>query len=170
MQSLRDLPVQFRMLGEDHSHVIGKANISQLGLPDWSEAVSDAISLRGRASRKAFEIPVALLLLLCLPVLWLVGRDPTSDTLAARLYRAALASPAIITGRKDLVGLDPSHIDLVPQDWRLREGVFNVTQLLHQTAGSAPLEDDLTRAYWFYVTHQSTSLDAEIIFRNSVDR
>jgi CoA-binding protein len=170
MQSLRDLSVQFRMLGEDRSHVIGKANVSQLGLPDWSKAVSEAVTLRSRASRRAFEVPVAALLLLVSPILRIGRRIAPASTAVSRLALAAALAPAVLRGRKDLVGLDPSHGDLVPGDWQLREGVFNVTELLHRTEGIDPSDDDLTRAYWFYVTHQSTGLDAEIIFRGSADR
>ncbi|MFT5141725.1 MAG: GT2 family glycosyltransferase [Rhodothermales bacterium] len=170
MQSLRDLPVQFRMLGEDRSHVIGKASISELGLPDWSEALSDAVTLRTRASRKTFEIPVALALLLLFPLLSLGKLIAGPEGRVSLLARAAAGAPSVILGRRDLVGLDPSHESLVPADWRLRPGLFNITQLVRKSRVHSPLENDVIRAYWYYVTHQSASLDAEVIFRVLADR
>jgi GT2 family glycosyltransferase len=170
MQSLRDLPVQFRMLGEDRSHVIGKSSISELGLPDWSEALSEAVTLRSRASRKTFEIPVALGLLVLFPLLALGRLIGGPESRASLLARAAAGAPSVILGRRDLVGLDPSHQSLVPADWRLKPGLFNITQLVRKSPVQSPIEDDVIRAYWYYVTHQSASLDAEVIFRVIADR
>lgn len=170
MQDLRDLPVQFRMLGENRSHVIGKSSVSELGLPDWQESLSEAVRLRSLSSRKGFEIPVMLLLVLLSPLFLVVRLFAGPDSGAARLVRAASRFPAVLSGREDLVGLDPKHSGLVPSDWRLKPAPFNVVQLLHAGAGSEPEEADIIRAYWYYVTHQSAGLDAEVIFRVLAER
>lgn len=165
MQRLHDLPVQFRMLGEDRSHVIGKATVSELGMPDLSETIGEALTIRGRLRKKAFEIPVALVLLLLWPVFVVGAALGGSHGRMARFREASTRSLGVLSGRTDLVGLDPSHQGFVPTDWQLHPGVFNITQLLRTSAGEAAREADLIRAYGYYVTHQSAGLDWEIIFR-----
>ncbi|NNE70669.1 MAG: glycosyl transferase family 2, partial [Rhodothermales bacterium] len=162
MQRLQDLPVQFRMLGEGRSHVIGKATISELGLPELDDTISDAVRIRDRGRKKAFEWPVALILVLSWPM-WVLAAALTRSRRMKTIEKAAREARAVLTGHADLVGLDPADASIVPAEWQLKPGVFNVTQLL-QPAGEGPgSEPDRLRAYGYYVTHQSASLDGEII-------
>lgn len=167
MQSLRDLPVEFRMLGEGRSHVIGKASVSELVVPELKASMSDAVRIRGAAARRAFEIPVALLGLLVWPILIvpavMAGRNSRMRSSTARLGRLG----RVLTGRLSLVGTAPEHLALVSPGWHLKEGLFNITDLLH---GLDPTDGDLLRAYGFYVTHQSAALDWEIVFRTLLSR
>lgn len=165
MQRLQDLPVQFRMLGEDRSHVIGKATVSELGMPDLGETIGEALTIRGRLRKKAFEMPVSLGLFLLWPVFAGAAALGGPHGRMARWREASRSSFRVLAGQADLVGLDPSHRGIVPTDWQLHPGLFNVTQLLRTSPGDAPREADLMRAYGYYVTHQSAGLDWEIIFR-----
>lgn len=165
MQRLHDLPVQFRMLGEDRSHVIGKATVSELGMPDLSKTIGEALTIRGRLRKKAFEVPVSLALLFLWPVFAAAALPGGASGRMARCREASQNSLRVLTGRTDLIGLDPSHQGIVPEDWQLHTGLFNITQLLRTSPGDASGEADLIRAYGYYVTHQSAGLDWEIIFR-----
>lgn len=167
MQSLRDLPVEFRMLGEGRSHVIGKASVSELAVPELKASMSDAVRIRGAAARRAFEIPVALLGLLAWPFLavpaLILGRGSRPGSAFNRLGRLG----HVLAGRISLVGTDAEHRRLVSPGWHLKEGLFNITELLN---GQDPADGDLLRAYGFYVTHQSAALDWEIVFRTLLSR
>jgi len=167
IQSLRDLPVEFRMLAEGRSHVIGKASVAELTVPELGGAVSEAVRLRTGPARRAFEIPAAVGGLLMLPFLALatLGRPP--DGRAARAVRRLARLPAVLTGRLSLVGFDPAHRNAIADDWRLKEGVFNIADVLDRRN---PAPEELERAYGYYVTTQSAALDWEIIIRTLTAR
>lgn len=162
MQNLQDLPLQFRMLGEGRSHVIGKATISELGLPELDETISEAVRIRDRSRKKLFEWPVALILVLLWPI-WSALAAVTKSHGVRALRSAAGRAPAVLAGKADLVGVDPADASLVPPEWQLRPGVFSITQLLQTKGEAAGSKAEKLRAYGYYVTHQSASLDGEII-------
>jgi hypothetical protein len=66
-----------------------------------------------------------------------------------------------------LVGGGLEHGSLIPADWRLKPGVFNITDVLD---GADPSDEDIQRAYGYYLTHQSAALDWEIIVRTLTAR
>jgi hypothetical protein len=167
IQSLRDLPVEFRMLAEGRSHVIGKASVSELAVPELSASVSDAVRVRTTAARRAFEIPAAIGGLLLVPFVLPAALAGGRDGRAARALGRLVQLPAVLTGRLSLVGVHPDHAGLVPADWRLNEGVFNIADVLE---GRNPATDELGRAYGYYVTIQSAALDWEIIIRTLTAR
>lgn len=167
IQSIRDLPVEFRMLAEGRSHVIGKASVSDLTVPDLEARVSDAVRIRSLAARRFFELPASLLGLVLVPPVALAAAVTGTGSRARRALRRLVRLPGVLTGRFALVGMSPAHAELVPQDWRLKEGVFNISDVL---AGRNPAAEEISRAYGYYVTSQSAALDWDIIIRTLTAR
>lgn len=167
MQSLRDLDVEFRMLAEGRSHVIGKASVAELAVPELTGAMSDAVRIRGTLARRAFEIPVAAAGLLLLPLVAAAGLAAGPESRPGSAARRLGRLPGVLAGRLRLVGAASGHDRLVPAEWRLQRGVFAIADLLRDPS---PADGDLVRAYGFYVTHQSAALDWEIVFRTLLSR
>lgn len=167
IQSLRDLPVEFRMLAEGRSHVIGNASVAELTVPELGASVSEAVRVRTVATRRAFEIPAALFGILLVPFIALIAAVGGPNSPARGALRRLKRLPAVLSGRLSLVGIHPDHTNLVPSDWRLKEGVFNIADVL---GDRNPATGELSRAYGYYVTIQSAALDWEIIIRTLTAR
>ena len=104
--------------------------------------------------RRAFEVVCTCAALFFYPLLWLLARGP-----AARKRLQML--PRVLAGRRALVGYHPEDAAFVPPpEWGLKPGIFAITDILPQTEQDA---NGLNRAYWFYVQHQSASLDLDIL-------
>ena len=162
MQSLRDLDVQFRMLHTGGEHAIGKSKISPISLGSLLAQVPEIVELRPHFKRRWFEIPVSVCGLLMLPVVQiLVGLtgNPRLRFFSGKLRQLT----RVISGAIYLVGVHPDHISRVPSTWELKEGVFSITNTLNAVALD-PAE--MSRVYWYYVTHQSSGLDLDIILRS----
>jgi len=166
MTRLKDLGIQFRMLHEGSEHVIGKASISHLSLSSLLAQLPEVVLLRSRASRRTFEVNVAVLGILLLPIGLAGLLFSRPDTRFGSFVRKLRYIPAVLSGKMALVGYDKNHEHLIPDAWNLRPGVFSITNTLQTQELDA---DDLTQAYWFYVTHQSSSLDMDIIVRSLRD-
>ncbi len=162
MQRLRDLPVQFRMFGEDQEHVIGKASVADLSAPELLDAPLERP--RTVAARRAFEIPMAIIGLLLLPFVWLLNLGAKPTTYRARLLRRLRQSGSVLSGRRALIGYHEHERSAFcpPDDWELPTGIFSITDTLGKTK---PNKEELGHAYWFYVSHQSASLDWDIMTR-----
>jgi len=161
MRELQDLHVQYRMLHEGSEHVIGKASISRLSYGTVLADLPEVVVLRTRPARRLFDVSVSLVALLLVPFSPLV-MPPARVPLGAFL-RVTKWIPAVVSGRRSLVGCLPEHAKLLPPAWNLPPGVFSITNTLR----SGELEkEDLILAYWFYVTHQSPGLDADIMIRS----
>ncbi|GIV61579.1 MAG: hypothetical protein KatS3mg044_0445 [Rhodothermaceae bacterium] len=161
MQQLRDLPVQFRMLAPGREHLIGKASIDDLSTP-IVEADQVLRMPRTRAARRAFEIPVALLGLLVHPFLRLAARLAGPDSAPARLAGRTRLLPAVLAGRRALIGYRPENGYRPPRAWGLSPAVFDITETLRTPR---PSRRERNHAFWFYVSHQSASLDWDILLR-----
>ena len=162
MQRLRDLPVQFRMLAEGQAHVIGKTSIDDLSAPSLLDVARALGTPRSRAARRAFEIPIALFgLLLHLPVS-LLARRGAAGSVFAHLAARTRRMPDVLSGRCALIGFAPHAAFQPPEEWDLRPGVFTITDTL---GTPNPSDEEAGRAYWFYVCHQSASLDWDILVR-----
>lgn len=163
MRGLRDLNVQFRTLSEGKEHVIGKSSVSHVSVASLLSDMPELVVLRSRLSAILFDRTVSLLLMPLIVPAWLGRKAYGPSSAAARLYDRLRRLPAVWTGGWTLVGARPEHLDLVPESWSLRPGVFPVTN----TDGGEELDsEDLLRAYWYYATHQSSSLDWELIARS----
>ena len=161
VQQLRDLPVQVKILAEERSHVIGKAAIYDLAAPAFLEA-EEAVGLgRSRLTQRAWEVLVALVGLILHPFLLAAARLTGTQRLPARLAARTRQLPAVLSGRKALVGTDPRAPVQPPEEWGLRPGVFTITEGL----GRPPQPSQAQRAYWHYLTHASAALDWHIIRR-----
>lgn len=171
MKNLHDLPVQFRMLQQGQDHVIGKASINHLSLRELQTDVAEVLEIRSPFSKFLFEKFVALLILPAWPFLWFaewVSTHPGAVVDASKrmippeetTLRKFVRIPEVLTGKVSLIGCLPEHQELVPDNWELPIGLFSITNSMR----SKELEtQDLTRAYWYYVTHQTPGLDLEIL-------
>ena len=161
MQDLQDLKIQFRMLQEGSDQIIGKASVSQLSMGATLAELPEVVVLRSRRAQRTYDVMMclgAVILLPFSPLFLSLARLPIAATL-----RKLRWLPAVLSGQMSLVGCSEGHLSLIPDTWRLKKGVFSITN----TFTTRELEiDDLTRAYWFYVTHQSPGLDADIMIRS----
>lgn len=160
MRNLQDLPVEFKMLPKDQQYVIGKAYIGELAGPPLVEAEQAVQMPRGMWPRRLASGPVAVLGLVLYPVLALLARLGGGPRLTRWAARAA-QMPAVLAGRKALVGYAAEHPYRPPEEWDLRPGVVPVVP-----AGEDLDEAALRRAYWEYAQHQSAGLDLKILFRD----
>ena len=159
MQLLRDLPAQFHILSDGPDIIIGKASIHDFSTAPIVDAASAVQSPRSTIARRAFELPIALAWLAAYPVCVLI------DVVKPRrrpLRKLSTSMASVLSGRRALVGYDETGSFIPPAEWRLKPGVFFVTD-----AGKA--RQDLERVYWFYMQHQSSAMDWDIM-RKSLSR
>jgi hypothetical protein len=150
------------MLHEGSEHVIGKSKIAPISLVSLLAQLPEVMEIRSNARRRAFEIPMALGGIL----LWPLARIATMlspESKMARLSNRLGSMPRVLSGSLQLVGLDSDHLDLVPDSWGLTEGVFSITNTLNTQALEA---DEISRAYWYYATHQSPGFDVDIVIQS----
>jgi len=162
IRGLHGLDVQFRMLHEGSEHVIGKSDISPISLASLLAQLPEVIEIRSRFRRRLFEIPAALVGMLVWPFVRLISFISPHSKM--QLLSTRLSSlPHVLAGSRQLVGLEPEHVDLVPASWGLIEGVFSITNTLNTQA----LEpEEISRAYWYYATHQSPGFDIDIVIQS----
>ncbi len=159
MRTLRDLPVQLKILASGHDRVIGKASIEDYASP-LQAAERTVAPLRPTWSRRLVEVPTAALFVALTPALRLAARLRRSRRLL-RWARLADRMPAVLAGHLALVGYDADGAH-PPPAWGLLPGVVSVLD----TRGPRPRTiADAHRAYWFYARHQSAWLDVEILLR-----
>ena len=160
MRNLKDLPVQFRMMQEGEDLVIGKSTISHLSLGSLQGDVTELVHIPSDASTFLFERAFSLFLLPFWPFIWLFIRFLPRSSAKRSQLSILLQTPSVLLGRKALVGKLREHAPHVPPAWNVPDGLFSVTN----TMTTQELEpEDITRAYWYYVTHQTPGLDLEII-------
>ncbi|MDX1547063.1 MAG: glycosyltransferase [Rhodothermales bacterium] len=162
MQRLRDLPVQSRILAAGREHVIGKASVADLSTPTLIEAEAALGAGRSRAARRAFELLVACVGLLVHPFAAGVARLGGRRSRAARLVARTRQLPAVLAGRRALVGRRADEPFAPPPEWDLRPAVFAVPETL---AVPDPTPEEIRQAYWFYVRNQSAFLDWTLMLR-----
>ncbi len=162
MQQLRGLPVQSRILAEGREHIIGKASIDDLSTPSLIEAEETLGAPRSRMARRAFEAPLALLGLLLHPFVALAARLAGPASFWSRLAGRTRQMPAVLAGRRALVGYHEDDAFRPPPEWDLQPGVFAVTDML---PAARPSREEASQGYWFYVRNQSAFLDWTIVVR-----
>ena len=156
MQRLRDLPLQFKMLGSTESHVIGKSSVDELALPSLVEADQALGLARGRTRHRLFDVAVASALLLSTPVL-LLARSLGSRKSAVLLSRFNLLL-SVIVGRRSIVGFDEQTEYRPPVDYGIKPGLFAVSE-------SVECQPDMDRRYGYYAMRQSAAIDWAIVRR-----
>ncbi|MFB3132705.1 MAG: glycosyltransferase, partial [Rhodothermales bacterium] len=109
MQHLRGLPVQSRILAEGREHVIGKASIDDLSTPALIEAEVALGRPRSRAARRAFEGTVAVLGLVLHPFIRGLAALSGEASFWNRLAQRTRQGPAVLAGRRALVGYHPDE-------------------------------------------------------------
>ncbi len=162
MQQLKGLPVQFRMLNEQHEHLIGQSSIEALTSPALVDAEQAIGISRSTFARRAFEVPLAILGIILYPIMFLLAKMAGPDSRAGILTSKIKQFPDVLTGKKALIGYKSEEYHLLSPSWDLREGVFTISESLPQGAHQ---EHQLSRAYWLYVRNQSITFDIDIVLR-----
>lgn len=160
IQELRDLPVQFKMLAQEREHVIGKSSIEDLSVPALIEADGTLLRARTGWARRCFDVTASLAGLLFYPVARLLAHRQDPDAFWPACADRLKELPDVLAGRRTLVGYHPDDAFCPPEQWKLRPGLFAITDTLDTPD---PTPDDAQRAYWFYVRHQSVRLDGRIL-------
>lgn len=160
MRSLRDLPVQFKILTEGQDRIIGKASVDDLTTP-LREAETFVAPVRSPVSVRILEILISCIGFMMLPF-FRVGLQlrPESQRLQ-KFVAVGLELPAVLKKERALIGYDEEGIH-PPEAWGLRPGVVSILDTIAQRP------DDIVathRAYWFYARNQSAALDIEILLR-----
>lgn len=160
MRQLHDLRVQFRMLSEGEEHVVGKSSIAHVSVASLLSQVPEVVALRSHRARRLSHRLMGLGVLASVPVLWPLSRLAPATSPVRRTMDRIPDFISVVSGRVALVGCSARDAERIPDSWDIDPGVFTVMN----TTGPHELEpDDLMRAYWYYVTHQSVALDLEII-------
>jgi GT2 family glycosyltransferase len=162
MRGFQGLDVQFRMLHEGSEHVIGKSKIAPISLVSLLAQLPEVMEIRTSVRRRLFEIPMAAAGLIALPFLWPLGLI-APDSTAGRLSQYLRKMPGVLSGSLNLVGVEEGDADRIPPSWGLKKGVFSITNTLNTRALEA---DEITRAYWYYATHQSPGFDIDIVVQS----
>jgi len=163
MRQLHDLPVQFRILSQGRDQIIGKASIDDLAAPPLREVATVVGRPRPRTARRAFEVPLALVGVILHPAIALSARVAGRHSYAAWMARRTRGMVGVLRNERALVGYRTDDPYRPPDEWGLQPGVFSIVDALGaDTTGIK----ELNRAYWFYVSHQSASLDWSILVRS----
>lgn len=161
MQRLYGLPAQCRILAEGPLQIIGNSlrrSHTDGTLLEAEEAIG---ALRG--SNWLFDSSVALLGAVLHPAIAATARLQGSSSFWQSLALRTRQWPAVLVGRRSIVGYRPKDNYMPPGEWRLREGVFAVTEALDRNRPVSPEEAE--QAYWYYVRNQSAFLDWIIVLR-----
>ena len=161
MQRLHGLPAQCRILAEDRKHIIGKASIDDFSATTFLEAEDALGALRG--SHRIFDGAVALIGALAHPLVTAAARIRRTGSFWGELAGRTRQWPDVFLGRRPLVGYRADEDFVPPPEWRLKQGVFAVTDALDRRARLQ--RDEAEQAYWYYVRNQSAFLDGIIVLR-----
>ncbi|MDA0684048.1 MAG: glycosyltransferase [Bacteroidetes bacterium] len=160
MHGLQDLGVQFRILSEGSDHMIGKSAIDHLSASSLASGVTEIVKLRSNSSRRVFELVVSTVLLLVWPLLWIIAHLTPVQSGLRRGVQHLKGLPEVFSGKKALVGCRPEDTARIPETWKIAPALFPLTNSL---SANELEQEELLRAAWYYVTHQTAGLDAEII-------
>lgn len=163
MQRLQDLPIQFRILAQEPDRIIGKSTINEFGTPSLVDASATIQTPRSTIARRSFEIPVALGGLLLYPFIPMISAFSRDEEFWSSLKPKVAKFWSVLLGRRALVGYDPELPSRPPREWRLKPGVFSVSDTMVNWPETPA---DLQQVYWFYMQHQSASADWDIMLRS----
>lgn len=161
IQQLRDLPVQFKILPEGQTHVIGKAHSETLEPAPLVDAEAALPVLRSLPTRRALECGLALLGLLLLPFLKGLARLSAQPGMA-HLVRRLESLPDVLRKRRMLVGCRPDEYALLPPAWGIRPGLFAVSEI-RPTPLRTP--EDIRQLYAYYMQQQTAWLDLQLLLQ-----
>ena len=161
MQRLANLPVQSRILAEDH--VIGKASVNYLEGASLLQAEQALGTLRTRTSRRVSDALAALTGACIHPFVWIATKLSGPQSFWAALESRTRHWPTVLTGQMALVGYRPDDAFTPPVEWQLETGVFAVSETLGPQLRRPP--EEIEQAYWYYVRNQSAVLDWIITVR-----
>ena len=162
MQQLKGLPVQFKMLNEQHEHLIGQSSIEALTSPALVDAEQAIGTSRSTFARRAFEVPLAILGIFLYPIMFLLAKMVGPRNRLSVLASKIRQFPDMLIGKRALVGYKSEERHLLSPSWELRKGVFAVSESLPLDTSQ---EQHLSRAYWLYVRNQSITFDIDIVLR-----
>ena len=162
MQQLKGLHVHFRMLNEQHEHLIGQSSIEALTSPALVDAEKAIGITRSTFARRAFEVPLAILGIILYPVVSSVARVSGATSGPGVLAKKLKQFPAVLAGKRALIGYSNDEQDLVSPTWNLKPGVFPVSESL---PSGVHHPNQISQAYWLYVRNQSITFDIDILLR-----
>ena len=162
IQDLKHLPVEFKILSAGQEHLIGEARIDALNAPPLIDAAQAFGRTRSTFQRRAFEVTLVLIGLLCYPLLFVLAKAAGTQSVLQKLTTKTRDLPKVLQGKLSLVGYRAEEHNLIPKSWHLKQGIFTITDTLPMDTRSA---DALNRAYWLYYSNQSMTLDFDIIIR-----
>ena len=160
MRTLRDLPVDLKILAQHRDRIIGKASVEDLSAPLVS-AERAVAPLRSPIARRVLDVTVALLGLAVHPLVRALARRAPAASLRRQLAHFTARMPSVLAGRRALVGYDPAGTH-PPEAWGLRPGVVSILDTLDAPPVTIV---DAHRAYWAYARNQSAALDLDILLR-----
>ena len=160
---LNGLPVEARILAQNHAHVIGKASVDLLQGAALLEAQEALGYMRSKAAHRVFDGAMALLAALFHPMVMMASRLMRAKAFWRALGDRTRRWPEVLAGRCTLVGYRKDEGFVPPKEWALRPGIFAVTDSLGpRYTGKL---DDAEQVYWSYVRRQSAIVDWLIVMR-----
>jgi len=163
MRRLSGLSVEMRILAQNHAHIIGKASVDFLQGVTLLEAQEALGFVRSTASRRLFDVAIALLFAVLHPWVILSTSFSGSKGFWHALGTRTRRWPELLSGRSAPVGYQNVEGFTPPQEWSLRSGIFAVTESLGNPQDD--FSEDVERVYWSYVKRQSALVDWRIIMR-----
>jgi hypothetical protein len=161
MQTLRDRPLQFKMLGSTESHIIGKSSIDQLSLPALVEADQALGLTRSNIRHRIFDVTLAILVLIFSPLL--VVANLAGNERARLLVDRLGMLPSVVSGRRSIVGFDERTDYRPPERLGIKPGLFPVSD-------ETVIPHELDRRYGFYAVRQSAGIDWAIVRKRLAPR
>ncbi len=161
MRSLRDLPVQFKILTAGQDRIIGKASVDDLSTP-LREAEQVVAPVRSPIAARALEVLLAAIGMAAHPFIKLMVRVQPANARMRRIAGVTTRLPSVLAGRRALIGFDATAPH-PPAAWGLRPGVVSILDSMPRRPSGIVATH---RAYWFYARNQSAALDIEILLRS----
>ena len=164
MGQLRDAPIRFRIVSPGFERIIGPDRIDNLSpVTDSLDIPASLFEKRSTFGHRALEVLLALGGMLVHPFMVisaaLIGKKSRLGAWIAKTRQ----SPALLTGRRSLVGYREEEAALIDESWHLKPGVFTITDTLPPRASNST---DLRRAYWLYACNRSVAFDMSLIVRS----
>jgi GT2 family glycosyltransferase len=159
----RSLPIHYRIVPKSLEFIVGKAHIDQLISIPLVDVDYNLLRLRNRVMKRILDLAVSLPCLIALfPFVYFL-KSSKSRFCSFSYFVQAL--PALVSGRKSLVGY-PDSLRLTDPDVFLgKPGLTGLAQLRHI---SPEEEEEIVSLSIQYVRNHSVFLDIEILLRTFV--
>ncbi len=163
MQKLIGMPIRTYILTEEHHHLIGKSTIENLDDRTLLDAEEVIGSIRSTNARRISDIIAAVIGAIIHPAISLISKIAGPHSRWERRRERTRQWPAVLFGKRSLIGFDEKGEFIPAAEWRLQPGVFAVSEMLGPRLNRPP--EEIEHAYWYYVRHQSAVMDWMIASR-----